>query len=53
MPNVDNFIPDDRSEETGFILDGEPCMSDCIAGVAEVTQRARVLDVTPDSEESE
>ena len=29
----------------------EPCMSDCKPGPVEITMRARVLDVTPDSDE--
>lgn len=50
LPNVDNFIPDSREEEPDFVMHGEPCMSDCIAGQVTVSQRARVLDVTPDTE---
>ena len=53
MPNVDNFIDDNRDEEPQYASVAEPCMSDCKPGVAEVTQRAQVLDVTPDSEGDE
>lgn len=55
MPNMANFIPDNRTDEKSYRLDAgeEPCMADCLAGEAEVTQRARVLDVTPDSDDSE
>lgn len=48
MPNVDNFIDDDRMEEEQYASTGEPCMKDCLAGDAEVSMRARILDVTPD-----
>lgn len=53
MPNAGNFIADNRAEEPGYSSDTEPCMSDCVQGEASVVMRARVLDVTPDSEESE
>lgn len=48
MPNVDNFTDDDRMQEPQYAAIGEPCMQDCLAGTAAVTQRARILDVTPD-----
>lgn len=51
LPNESNFFPDNRSEESWFEASTEPCMSDCVEGVAEVIQRARVLDVTPDTED--
>lgn len=50
LPNEANFIADNRSQEPHYANAGEPCMSDCIPGKAAVTMRARVLDVTPDSE---
>ncbi len=50
LPNEENFYFDDRDQEAGYVLSGEPCMTDCIEGEAKVTQRARVLDVTPDGE---
>ncbi len=53
LPNEDNFISDSRIEEPTFVSEGEPCMTDCIAGLAQVVQRARVLDVTPDTEDDE
>ena len=53
MPNVDNFIEDNRDEEPQYASTAEPCMSDCKPGAAEVTQRAQVLDVTPDGEGDE
>ncbi len=50
LPNEDAFIPDDRAQEGHYANRNEPCMNDCIPGKAKVTMRARVLDVTPDSE---
>ncbi|MFT6639373.1 MAG: hypothetical protein ACJAUZ_000363, partial [Flavobacteriaceae bacterium] len=50
LPNEENFITDNRNEEPWFGAADDVCMIDCIEGVATVTQRARVLDVTPDSE---
>ena len=47
MPNADNFILDDRPETEYTVWRGEPCMSDC-KDTVEITMRARVLDVTPD-----
>ena len=48
MPNVDHFIDDDRMEEAQYASIEEPCMQDCLPDSAVVTQRARILDVTPD-----
>lgn len=53
LPNEDNFYPDNRSEESWFAASTEPCMSNCIDGVAKVIQRARILDVTPDEEDDD
>ncbi|MFK7856268.1 MAG: c-type cytochrome [Granulosicoccus sp.] len=53
MPNEQNFIADNRSVETWFESAEEPCMSDCIEGEAKVSQRARILDVTPETEDDE
>lgn len=50
LPNEENFIADNRHEESWFEGAEDVCMSNCIEGVATVTQRARVLDVTPDTE---
>lgn len=49
LPNEDNFIPDDRLDEVHYAEKGEPCMTDCKPGPVEITMRARILDVTPDS----
>lgn len=51
LPNEDNFIEDNRHEENTVAAVTEPCMTNCIEGPAEVTQRARILDVTPDVED--
>ncbi|MEE9334492.1 MAG: c-type cytochrome [Granulosicoccaceae bacterium] len=50
LPNENNFIADNRAEEPNFSVAVEPCMSDCIADAAVVSQRARVLDVTPEEQ---
>lgn len=50
MPNSGNFIPDGRLEEAHYAEKREPCMSDCKPEPVEITMRARVLDVTPDSD---
>ncbi|MFN0263063.1 c-type cytochrome [Tepidamorphus sp. 3E244] len=47
LPNEGNFIEDNRPD-TPTLAQGEPCMSDCKESV-EITGRARVLDVTPDT----
>lgn len=51
LPNEANFFPDSRAQEPGYELTAEPCMKNCMEGIAAVTQRARVLDVTPDTEQ--
>ena len=51
LPNQDNFVEDDRLSEPHYAEKREPCMSDCKPGPVEITMRARVLDVTPDSGE--
>jgi len=50
MPNESNFMADNRSAEPWFEAAEEPCMTDCISGNASVSQRARILDVTPEGE---
>lgn len=50
LPNEANFIDDNRTEEAHYASTEEPCMSDCKPDAAVVTQRARVLDVTPAGE---
>ncbi|MDX1715314.1 MAG: cytochrome c [Anderseniella sp.] len=48
MPNEANFIDDPRPD-TPVLADGKaPCMENCKEGEVKITQRARILDVTPD-----
>jgi cytochrome c len=47
MPNVDNFIDDDRAETEFPIFMAEACMENCKDGV-EITMHASVVDVTPE-----
>ena len=51
LPNEDGFFADDRLESPVFAK-ADPCMTDCKPSV-EITMRARVLDVTPDSDEQD
>lgn len=48
LPNVDNFIADDRFDEPHYADAKEPCMQDCRPGRAEISMHAAVLDVTPE-----
>jgi cytochrome c2 len=48
LPNEGGFFMDDRAEVELPRFSEEPCMSDCKESV-EITMRARILDVTPDS----
>lgn len=49
LPNEKNFFADPRPD-TPLMSQEEPCMSNCKAEV-KVTNRARILDVTPDAED--
>ncbi len=49
LPNEENFFMDDRADSPVF-ANREACMTDCKDAV-EITMRARVLDVTPETEE--
>ncbi len=51
MPNADGFIIDDREEAERHFWT-EPCMENCKEEV-EITMRAAVLDVTPETGEDE
>lgn len=53
LPNEAGFIADDRGDEPHMSLAADPCITDCISGEAQVAMRARVLDVTPDSDGGE
>lgn len=49
LPNEANFIADNRTEEPNRSINiDDLCMTDCVSTPATVTQRALVLDVTPD-----
>jgi S-disulfanyl-L-cysteine oxidoreductase SoxD len=50
LGNESGFIPDDRPDTPGLSA-REPCMTDCKPEVV-IRQRARVLDVTPDSNDT-
>ncbi len=50
LPNEGNFIPDNRAAEPQYANKSEPCMTNCKPEPAKVIMRARVLDVTPDSD---
>lgn len=50
MPNEQGFIDDPRPDAGSASPDG-PCMTDCKPD-AEITMRARILDVTPTDEEN-
>lgn len=52
LPNAGGFVLDDRSEREYDQWRVEPCMSDCKDSV-EITMRASVVDVTPETEEEE
>lgn len=49
LPNAAAFYDDDRETTEKAFWGKEPCMSDCKADV-KITNRAAVLDVTPDFE---
>jgi hypothetical protein len=53
MPNEANFIEDPRPD-TPVLADGKaPCMENCKEGEVKITQRARILDVTPEGGDDE
>jgi cytochrome c2 len=51
LPNEENFIPDNRMEEAHYNAKFEPCMTNCTDGPVSISMRARVLDVTPESDQ--
>jgi cytochrome c len=51
MPNEDGFFMDDREETEMPAFTRDVCMEDCKESV-EITMRAAVLDVTPETEET-
>ena len=52
MPNAGAFYMDDRPETELALFSEEPCMTDC-GDAREITMRAAVLDVTPDTDAGE
>lgn len=53
LPNEGGFFMDDRAETELDQWRAEPCMENCKDAPVEITMRAMVLDVTPESEEDE
>lgn len=51
LPNEMNFFDDDRETAEKIFWNRNPCMKDCASGAAEITGRARALDVTPEAGE--
>jgi cytochrome c len=49
LHNQSNFHDDDREATEKAFWKKEPCMTSCAPGEAKVTNRARVLDVTPEA----
>jgi S-disulfanyl-L-cysteine oxidoreductase SoxD len=49
MPNADAFYDDDREMTEKHFWNRKPCMKDCKEAASTVLNRARALDVTPDS----
>jgi S-disulfanyl-L-cysteine oxidoreductase SoxD len=49
LPNEQNFFDDDREISEKSFWRKNPCMTNCAPGKAEVTGRARAVDVTPDA----
>ncbi len=49
LPNQANFFDDDREISEKAFWKKDPCMTNCAPGKAEVTGRARVIDVTPEA----
>ncbi len=47
--NEANFTEDDREKSERAFWRKNPCMKNCAPGVAEITGRARVIDVTPET----
>ncbi len=52
LPNQTNFTEDDREKTERAFWRKDPCMKNCAAGQAQVTGRARIIDVTPETGKS-
>ena len=48
LPNESNFRDDDRETAEKALWRKSPCMTNCQPGLAKITGRARVIDVTPE-----
>jgi len=48
LPNEANFFDDDREVSEKAFWNRNPCMTNCLPGKAQVTGRARTIDVTPE-----
>jgi mono/diheme cytochrome c family protein len=48
LPNEKNFYDDDREVAEKAFWKNQPCMSNCLPGKAQITGRARAIDVTPE-----
>jgi cytochrome c len=49
LPNEKNFKDDDRETAEKALWRKDPCMTDCLPGKAQITGRARAVDVTPET----
>jgi S-disulfanyl-L-cysteine oxidoreductase SoxD len=49
MPNEKGFFLDDREKSEKHFWQKTRCMKDCIKGKAEITGRAKAIDVTPEA----
>lgn len=49
LPNETEFYPDDRETTEAHFWKTEACMENCAEGEAEIRNRARALDVTPEA----
>lgn len=49
LPNETEFYPDDRETAEAHFWKRDACMENCAEGVAEIRNRARALDVTPEA----
>ncbi|HWV52223.1 cytochrome c [Pseudorhodoplanes sp.] len=50
LPNEVNFFDDDREVTEKAFWTKAPCMTDCAPGPAQITGRARAIDVTPEGD---
>lgn len=50
LPNEQGFFLDDRETSERRFWRGEPCMQNCAPGEARILNRARSLDVTPETQ---